>query len=428
MDDKTHAILERQNPWWLGKEFDSGIERLASYPGLERHMKKEEILLLVGPRRSGKSTILYQLIKSLLTKGTNPKNILFMNLDEPFLQSMSDDPSYLTGLIDEYQTKNKTSEKTYVFADEIQNAKHGIQTAKIIYDTQKKIKLILTDSTSSMLQSQATARLSGRYFHTMIYPLSYAEYLTFRQVKNPSITEKKQHLQDYLQYGGFPKVVLETDPQSKQETLKNYYQTICLKDIIYPHKIRNNKELYDLTYYLVSNTAKPFSYQNLAKTLDTTPETIKEYIKHIEDSYLIQTVTKYDPSVKKQMANQKKVYCIDTGLINAVAFQFTENRGRMLENLAYATLRRKNPDAEIYYHKDAYECDFLLRENGKITQAIQVTQNLNQETEKRETRGLIEAMEKHGLKTGTIITEEQEKTINKDGKTIKAIPMHQWII
>lgn len=426
MDENTKIALERQNPWWFGKDFDTGIERLHWYPEITKYLKTREILLLIGARRTGKSTLVYQVIKTLLDKKTPPEAILFINLDEPLFQSMSKDPVYLTELIEYYMAQQKGVATLFLFIDEIQNYDYWVQTIKTLYDTRKNIKIILTGSTSTLLEKEISTRLSGRYFHSLVYPLSFPEYLSFNRVKKPTTIEKFEYFINYLEYGAFPRVVLEEDNDLKQELLKNYFQTIYLKDIIYPNNLRNNKDVFDLLYFLISNTGKPFSYSNIGGTLGIAPETVKEYIACAENSYLIYTLTRYDHSLRKQLANPKKVYCIDTGLVNSISFRFSENKGRLLENLVYITLRKKGK--ELYYHKDNYECDFIIKYGLKINGAIQVTLSLKDEAvRKREIRGLVEAMKAYGLSEGLIITEKESDTFSVDDKRIMVKPVYEWL-
>lgn len=426
MDEKVKIALERQNPWWFGKEFDTGIDRLPWYPRITKYLKAKEVFLLIGARRTGKSTLVYQIIKNLLNKRIPPESILFINMDEPLFQSKSKDPMYLTGIIEYYLAQQKPSGTYYLFIDEIQNYDYWVHSIKTLYDTQKNIKIILTGSTSTLLQKEISTRLSGRYFFNIVYPLSFREYLNFNRIIKPTSIEKLQHFNDYLEFGSFPRVVLEEDTDIKQELLKNYFQTIYLKDIIYPNNLRNNKDVFDLLYFIISNTGKTFSYSNIAKSIGIAVETVKEYIDCAESSYLIYTLTKYDPSVKKQLANPKKIYCLDTGIVNSISFRFSENKGRLIENLVYMTLRKQN--LETYYHKDRYECDFIIKEKMKVRGAIQVTLSLKDETtRKREVRGLIEAMDAHDLKEGLIITENEIETIALDDKKIVIKPIFEWL-
>jgi predicted AAA+ superfamily ATPase len=426
MDENAKIALERQNPWWFGKEFDTGIDRLPWYPGITKFMKAREVLLLLGARRTGKSTLVYQIIRNLLNNRIPPEAILFINLDEPLFQSKSKDPMYLTEIIEYYLAQKKSIPAFYLFIDEIQNHDYWVQTIKTLYDTRKNIKIILTGSTSTLLQKEISTRLSGRYFHIIVYPLSFREYLSFKKLQKPATIEKLQYFNDYLEFGAFPRVVLEDDKDLKQELLKNYFQTIYLKDIIYPNNLRNNKDVFDLLYFLISNIGKNFSYSNIAKTLGIAVETVKEYIGCAENSYLIYTLTKYDASVKKQLANPKKIYCLDTGLVNSISFRFSENKGRLIENLVYMSLIKEKK--EIYYHRENYECDFLIKEGMKIKHAVQVTLSLKDETSrKREIRGLVEAMDAYNLKEGLIITEKEAEIISLDKKKIVIKPIYEWL-
>jgi predicted AAA+ superfamily ATPase len=425
MDKNTKIVLERQNPWWFGKPFDTGIDRMQWYPMLMKYLKTEEILLLTGARRTGKSTIAYQMIQNLLESKVNPDAVLFINLDEPLFQSKSKDPVFLTELIESYLALNQP-DKLYLFIDEVQNYNYWVQTIKTMFDTAKNIKFILTGSTSTLLKKETSTRLSGRYFSVTVYPLSFSEYLTFIDIRKPTTIEKYQYFNNYLEFGAYPRVVLENDNELKHEILQNYFQTIYLKDIIYPNNLRNNKDVFDLLYFIISNIAKPFSYSNIAKTLGISPETVKEYLQFAEDSYLVYTLTKFDHSVKKQLANPKKIYCIDTGLVNSISFKFSHDRGRLLENLVYMTLNKQN--REIYYHKGRSECDFIIKDNLKITGAIQVTLSLEDEkTKKRELRGLMEAMIAHNLQEGLIITEKESGKLKIDDREIQIKPVYEWL-
>lgn len=137
-------------------------------------------------------------------------------------------------------------------------------------------------------------------------------------------------------------------------------------------------------------------------------------------------MTKYDASVKKQLANPKKIYCLDTGLVNSISFRFSENKGRLIENLVYISLIKEKK--EIYYHRENYECDFLIKEGMKIKHAVQVTLSLKDETSrKREIRGLVEAMDAYNLKEGLIITEKEAEIISLDKKKIVIKPIYEWL-
>ncbi len=130
--------------------------------------------------------------------------------------------------------------------------------------------------------------------------------------------------------------------------------------------------------------------------------------------------------MKKQLENPKKIYCIDTGLVNSISFKFSHDRGRLLENLVYMTLNKQK--REIYYHKGRYECDFLIKDNLNITGAIQVTLSIDDEkTKKRELRELKEAMIAHNLREGLIITEKESGELKIDDGEIQVKPVYEWL-
>lgn len=340
--------------------------------------------------------------------------------------SMSDDPALLSRIIEEYLSRRKTSARLYLCIDEVQNYKYWAYAIKTFYDTKSNIKCILTGSTSSTLQKEISTRLSGRYLSCTIYPLSFPEYLLFRGFYKPALTEKRQLFNTYLKYGGYPRIALEDNDDIKIQILKNYYETIYLKDIILPNRIRNNSDLVNLLYYLISNTGNLFSYNRIAEVLHISADTVREYIEYAENACLLYTLMKFDYSVKKQIANPKKIYALDTGLINAVSFAYSENKGRLLENLVFIALKRTY--GEVFYHKGRYECDFIVKDGLLIVKVIQVTQSLkNKDTKKREIRGLTEAMDTYGLEEGIIITESESDKLLIDGRRICIIPVYEWL-
>lgn len=423
MDEQTKIALEKQNPWWFNKPYLTGVPRLKRYPSIVRYINTPEILFILGARRIGKSTLLHQVISSLNAK---PNEILFINLDEPLFQSKANDPSFLTNLIEEHITQHNTANTVYVFIDELQNYNYWVQTIKTIYDINQNIKFILTGSTSTLLKNELSTRLSGRYLNATVHTLSFSEFLEFNEIVNPSVLQKKQLAEQYIQFGAFPRVVLEKDELIKQDLLKNYFQTIYLKDIIYPNKIRNTTEVFDLLYFVLSNVGKLLSYNKIGKLLNISTDTVKEYLMYAEQAYLISSIMKYDASLKKQLANPQKIYCMDTGIVNSVSFKFSENKGRIMENLVFTTLNRKQN--QVFYHKSRHECDFVIKEGIKITQAIQATVSLQDAgVRKRELKGILEAMNAYELSEGIIITESENEIIETNGKIIKVIPLYDWL-
>jgi len=426
MDEKVAIALESQNPWWSSKKFTTGIDRLSSFPQIRRYLDVQEVVLIVGARRTGKSTLVYQIIRSLLDQGVDKQAILYINLDEPLFLSMADDPTLLSAIVEEHLAHHGNVERLYLCIDEVQNYSYWAPAIKTLYDTKSTLKCILTGSVSTLLRQEMSTRLSGRHFSINVYPLTFPECLSFQKMEDPTIMQKRKLFGEYLKYGGFPRVVLEPNETMKMEILKNYYETIYLKDIIFPNKIRKNREIIDLLYYLISHTGTLLSFNKIADTLQISTDTVQEYIEYAENAFLLSTLMKYDYSLKKQLTNPKKIYAVDPGLINAVSFAFSENRGRLIENVIHMALKRAYE--AIYYHKGNYECDFVVSSDRRITHAVQVTQSLREpKTREREIRGLVEAMETFHLSEGTIITEYESEKIDTDGRIIHVIPCYAWL-
>jgi hypothetical protein len=199
------------------------------------------------------------------------------------------------------------------------------------------------------------------------------------------------------------------------------------KDLLVRFKIKETKSFKELANYLFSNFTRELSYHSLKNVLGFKSVTsVKNYIEFMRESYLIFELFKYDFSLKKQYVSDKKIYVIDNGLRNAVSFSFSEDRGKLLENLVFIELKRRGKD--IYYYKNKKECDFVVKEKNKIVSAIQVTNFLDGKNEKREITGLAEALAKFKLKTGLILTGDQQDSKKINGKTIKILPLWKWLL
>jgi predicted AAA+ superfamily ATPase len=187
------------------------------------------------------------------------------------------------------------------------------------------------------------------------------------------------------------------------------------------------KSFKELANYLFTNFTKETSYNSLKNILSfKNVMSVKNYIEFMEESYLLFEVFKYDYSLKKQYVSNKKIYVIDNGVRNIVSFYFSEDRGRLLENLVFIELKRRGK--EIYFYRDKTECDFLIFEKNKITEIIQVTDALDENNKKRELEGLIDAARQFDLKKGLILTKDQEDSFQKDGVKILVVPIWKWLL
>lgn len=390
------------------------------------YLKYKEIIAITGVRRCGKTYLMYTLIQHLIKEQIPKQNILYLNFEDERLAFI--EPQDLETLYQWFLEYHEPKGKIYFFLDEIQNVPLWEKWLSRSYE---KIKFIISGSNSTLLSSELSTALTGRHIELNLYPFSFKEYLQFKNIpfhdKNfINTTEGKaklsKNLQEYLKKGGFPESLLF----NKQDLLPQYYKDILLRDIIYRYTIKNKEALEKLSLFLLSNIAKPVSLYSLDKTYNVGINTIKNYINIIEKSFLIFLIPKFDYSLKKQQMNPRKLYAIDLALAKSVGFNFTSDLGRNYENLTYLELKRNNK--EIYYHKDKYECDFIIKEGLNIIQAIQVCTILTSENYEREFNALLETLEKYNLKEGLIITENTTKEETIKNKKITFIPLWKWLI
>jgi predicted AAA+ superfamily ATPase len=279
---------------------------------------------------------------------------------------------------------------------------------------EKGIPLYITGSNAGMLSRELGTRLTGRYKQIELFPFNYNEFLTFFNLERNS-----ESFNQYFELGGFPEFLEEKD----DEYLRTLLRDIITRDIAVRRKITNENQLIRLAVHLLSNTGKEFSYNNISKILEIkSVRTVIDYCDYLRESYLVDFIPRYSPSVKKQLVNPKKSYSIDPVFAKANSLSFSKDLGRRLENFVFNKLRRGF--SEIYYFKDSNsECDFMIKKNEQIVQAVQVCWEINNDNMAREINGIKNAIAETGALEGTIITNNQED--NLDG--IDLIPAWKWI-
>lgn len=384
---------------------------LSADNGIERE-KLDEIkidipfaIILSGVRRCGKSTLLRQMSKKI-------KNFYYFNFEDPKADGfeLGDFQRLDEVFHEEYKESN------YYFFDEIQNVQKWELFIRAMLDKGKHF--VITGSNASLLSKELGTRLTGRHLRYELFPFSFKEFLKLAS-KKADITS----FQDYFIKGGFPQYL----KVGSSEVLQELFNDILIRDISIRYKIRNLRALREMALYLITNVGKEFSYNSLKKIFKLgSVNSAISFVSYFEDSYMLFTVPKFDYSIKKQIINPKKVYSIDNGFSNVNSASFSEDKGRMLENLVFLSLRKKN--REIFYFQGNGECDFVIKQGTKITKAIQVCYELNEQNKEREINGLTEALEKFKLKEGLILTYNQEDEFKTDNNVINVIPVWKWVL
>jgi len=403
------TIIEQQ------KQFDQPktiIQRTVPLAAIQT----KKITVITGIRRSGKSTLLKQLTAHF------PKYYYFNFEDERLLDFKATDFNVLYALLLELY-----GDKPVFFFDEIQNMYGWEKFVRRLFAAGKKV--IITGSNAKLLSSELATVLTGRHIKIELYPFSFKEFLTYHQFTFQKFYDTKamsvimRQFKSFLKWGGFPEVIASQNP----EELKQLYQDILIKDLIVRYKIKEAKAFRELALYLLSNTTSTISFNNLKKILGfKSVSTVKNYVDYLEEAYLNFSTHKFDYSLKKQLVNDRKIYSIDTGLINEVSFLFSKNSGRLLENVVFLELKRRGQT--IFYHKQKQECDFILKKGNRVTSAWQVTEALEVNNREREIAGLVEAMKQYQLSSGTILTFEQEERFTVKGCKITVLPIWRWLL
>jgi predicted AAA+ superfamily ATPase len=390
------------------------IEQRAELGFFEYGIEREELgkirlglpyaIIISGVRRSGKSTLLHQLLKKL-------SNFYYLNFEDTRLIDFeSSDFEKLDEIF-----REEYGDSQFYLLDEIQNVKHWEIFVRSRLDKRKQF--IITGSNASLLSRELGTRLTGRHLNVELFPFSFREILLLKKEK-----ASPKSFEQYLNKGGFP----EFAKYERAEILRELLSDILHRDIVSRHNIREIKALQEIAIYLLTNVGKEFSFNSLKRMFGFgSVNTPISFVSYLEDSYLLFTIPKFDYSLRKQLINEKKVYSIDNGLSVANSVSFTSDKGRMLENAVFVGLRRSHKD--IYYFKGKGECDFLVKEGGSIRMAIQVTYEMNEDNKRRELDGLLEAMSKFGLDESLIITSNQEDEINIQGKKILVKPAWKWM-
>jgi len=362
-------------------------------------------IILSGIRRCGKSTLLHQYI-------SNIDNYYYLNFEDVRLNDF--DSNDFEKLDDVF--KELFKECNYYMFDEIQNIDKWEVFVRQQLDIDKKF--LITGSNASLLSKELGTKLTGRHINIELFPFSFKEFLSLENLE-----ANTESFMKYLQEGGFPEYL----KYKKEEILRELFIDIIERDIVARHQLRDSKLLKNIALYLLTTTGNEFSYNKLKKTFNLgSVNTVISFIHYLEDSYLLFTIPKFDYSFKKQIMNQKKVYCIDNKLILANSASFSMDYGRLLENSVFLFIRRTYK--EIFYYKGNNECDFIVKEKNNIKMAVQVTSELNVDNKKREIDGIIEAVKKFNLSTGLIITLDQEDAFEIENKKILVKPVWKWML
>lgn len=398
LESELAAIIAKQRLIEEGK--DDGLPRLLSFNDalLDSH-----VLDVTGVRRCGKSTVMRQRMHA------SAEPWFFVNFESPLLtQFEMRDTIRLDALIEQSGARR-------LFFDEIDQFAGWEKYVRQKLD--ENFHVCISGSNASLLEGELGTKLTGRHISKELFPFSYAEYLQYtkRQPSEGSVAA-------YAHDGGFPRY-LQT---GEEVVLQELFDDIVYRDVIVHNKIRDTAALRELTAYLVENIGCRFTASRLCRPLGVAgASTITQWCEWIEKAYLFFFVPICSDSKKARLLNPKKVYCIDTGLEYAVSSRRIPNDGARFENMVYLALRRQTKDI-AYFDDDDGECDFIVRDRHAVTAAVQACVKLTDENKDREIDGLLKAMEKFSLPSGTIVTCAQRDRLAFGSRVIDVLPFSAW--
>ena len=377
------------------------------------------IKLITGPRRAGKSTQALLMLRG--------KNFAYLNFDsQPLLDAWN--PDLVMRLLNDVYPGYE-----YLMLDEVQNLDAWDIWVSELY--RRGVNMVITGSNAKMLSSEMATVLTGRYLQVELLPFGLSEFYEWRGLDPDTWQENNKNeavalADDYLRNGGYPEM-LDT-----RSLVRNYLDTlfdsIIWKDVVKRHNVRNSSDLNDLAMYMVSNISNPISINQLTTNLGfSSVNTTRRYMDYLHEPYLFYYLSRYNNKLKLMQKAPRKVYVVDNGFVQAKAFSLSENLGLLLENQVFVELLRRGYDTEktLFYYRSRNdkEVDFVLREENHIKALIQVCYEMdNVRTEKREVGSLVECAGELHCDNLMIVTANDERSIQKDGYTIKVIPITKF--
>ena len=403
---------------------------------IERNVKipigSNKIISLIGVRRAGKTFTLIQIMHQLLKKNIKKNKIIYINFEDERLDLKADELELIIQAYAELYPNNNFKE-CYIFFDEIQVVENWEKFVRRIYDTLTK-NIFITGSNSKLLSREIATSLRGRTLSYEIFPLDFKEFLKFKNVKPDfyhTTTKAKivNLFYEYLTYGGFPEIIFLDNKELKIKTLQNYFEVMLYKDLVERYEIKQITLLKFFLKRLFEQITSPVSINKIYNDVKSqgykiSKDRLYEFAEYIENIYIGLFSKKYSISILKTEFSAKKFYTIDNGLLNAVTFKYSQDYGKLFENLVFMELKKAGKD--VFYYKNRKECDFLYFENNTplLVQACFDTSEKN--TLNREIESLKSIMEFFNIKKGYIVTGDTENIIKNKNFEIELIPFYRF--
>ncbi|MFA4935229.1 MAG: ATP-binding protein [Candidatus Methanoperedens sp.] len=442
------SIIER-NPWWASGSVPEeliGINRREYLGKITGRLKDNKLLAILGIRRSGKSTLIYQSIKYLLDNGTDPKNIFYINADDFEKPARAN----LEEALDFCQQNNMVSLKDikiYVFIDEIQNVRGWQQLLKKYYDLKFTSKFIVSGSSSSLIYKNSSESLAGRISFIDVFPLTFREFLQFNNIEiqeaelqfksleqmyyelSPKINEIAGFLSQYLNVGGFPEWFDIKNEETWFKILSEEYTSLLIyRDIVRIFRIRDPLLLESVFRFVSAHSSERFSYLGIAKQNDGDKETSKQYVFHLARSHLIYLSDFYTKSKKASERKEKKIYFCDLGLKNSIGGH--QDIGFDAETCVYLHCLKHvsgYPMGKIFYwlDKKKNETDIIMSYGSEL---IPVEVKYRSSIDDSDLKGILSFCHDFSVKNAYVVTKTLMEEREIDGIIVSFIPLWLFLL
>ncbi len=385
-------------------------------------LKHPTAFVILGVRRSGKSTLSEQLFSG--------HKFGYVNFDdERLLGASKEDLNTILQIFYELYG----SDVQNIILDEIQLVPGWEPFVSRLRDTKK---VIVTGSSSKLLSGELSTRLTGRHVDLLLFPFSFHEFTVYKGWSMPKALSTANRaevislMEEYMRGGGFP----ERFTQDRQ-IIRNIYNDLITKDVVIRHRIKHIDELRQVARFLVSNSAKEFTYSSLRSITRVKNQiTLTNWVRYLEEAYLLFKVERFSYKLKQTIIAPKKAYCVDNGLIREIGLEPTENKGGLMENIVAIELikRSLNENAfELFYWKDhsGREVDFVIRKGRTVDQLVQVTYASSlAAVNSRELDALAAASRDLRCDNLLVVTWDFEGSAGLDGKKVSLVPLWKWLL
>jgi predicted AAA+ superfamily ATPase len=430
-DERILEALHRWNSWG-NSFFQEGISREMA-AAVEPWLERPEILVILGMRRTGKSTLLRQIAGRLRRRGIPDRDVLFLNFEDPLFLELPPVPASLDRILSVYRAVLRPAGRPWLLLDEVQAVEGWGRWVRAQQET-GQARVAVTGSSSGLLEPEAATVLTGRTVQFRLDPLSFKEFLSFR---GREATELEQHglasglsplLAEYLQYGGLPEPVLAPSDNLRETLLRRYFQDILFRDVVARHGVRDLRGLEQVAHHLLVHTGALVTWNRIKDQYGLNLDPVRSYAAALEGCHLLRTMPRFSFRVPEQARAPRKVYASDTGLRNAVSFRFSADLGRLAETAVFNHVAR-DPDLRLYYHADHGECDFVAWRGATPIRAVQVCfGDAGAEIPAREVEGLHGALVRFGLDEGLVVTRDALFERKLEGRTIRGVPLASFLL